>query len=107
MSFGISNNVKSEVRECTPDLFNQALDNPQVARICAEIEDALEACRRGELTKEEYETRKAVLKKRLPIFTFLSPPSRTDGARTTMPCRVVSPFMTWTTYRTPGRSGRR
>jgi hypothetical protein len=70
MSFGIANNVKSEVRVCTPDLLNQALDNPQVARTCAEIEDALEACRRGELTKEEYETRKAELKKRLPIFTF-------------------------------------
>ena len=70
MSFGIANNVKSEVRECTPDLFNRALDNPQVARTCAEIEDALEACRRGEITKEEYETRKAELKKRLPIFTF-------------------------------------
>ena len=70
MSFGIANNVRSEVRECTPDLLNQALDNPQVARTCAEIEDALEALRRGELTKEEYETRKAELKKRLPIFTF-------------------------------------
>ena len=70
MSFGIANNVRSEVRECTPDLLNQALDNPQVAKTCAEIEDALEALRRGELTKEEYETRKAELKKRLPIFTF-------------------------------------
>ena len=70
MSFGISNNIRSEVRECTPDLLNQALDNPQVAKTCAEIEDALEALRRGEVTKEEYETRKAELKKRLPIFTF-------------------------------------
>ena len=70
MSFGIANNVRSEVRECTPDLLNQALDNPQVAKTCAEIEDALEALRRGELTKEEYETQKANLKKRLPIFTF-------------------------------------
>ena len=70
MSFGIANNVRSEVRECTPDLLNQALDNPQVAKTCAEIEDALEALRRGELSKEEYETRKANLKKRLPIFTF-------------------------------------
>ncbi len=70
MSFGIANNVRSEVRECTPDLFNQALDSPQVAKTCAEIEDALEACRQGELAKEEYETLKAELKKRLPIFTF-------------------------------------
>ena len=70
MKFGIANNVRSEVRECTPALFNQALDAPQVARVCAEIEDALEACKRGELTQGEYETLKATLKKKLPIFTF-------------------------------------
>ena len=70
MKFGIANNVRSEVRECTPHLFNQTLDSPQVAKTCAEIEDALEAHQRGELTKDEYETLKAELKKRLPIFTF-------------------------------------
>ena len=70
MSFGIANNVRSEVRVCTPELLNQALDSVLVARTCAEIEDALEAYRRGELSKEEYETKKANLKKRLPIFTF-------------------------------------
>ena len=70
MKFGIANNVRSEVRECTPELFNRTLDSPQVARTCAEIEDALEACRHGELTQDEFETLKAQLKKRLPIFTF-------------------------------------
>ena len=70
MSFGIANNVRSEVRVCTPDLLNQALDSPQVAKICAEIEDSLEKYRRGELTKDEYETMKGELKKKLPIFTF-------------------------------------
>ena len=70
MSFGIANNVKSEVRECTPDLLSKALDSAQVAKICAEIEDALEKCRRGEITKEEHETLKAALKKKLPICTF-------------------------------------
>ena len=68
--FGIANNVRSEVRECTPDLLNQALDSSQVAKTCAEIEDALEKYRRGELTKDEYETLKAKLKRRLPICTF-------------------------------------
>ena len=68
--FGIANNVRSEVRECTPDLLNQALDAAPVARTCAEIEDALEKHRRGELTQAEYETIKANLKKRLPICTF-------------------------------------
>ena len=70
MSFGIAKNVRSEVRECTPELLNRVLDSARVARICAEIEDALEKCRNGELTKDEYETIKAEMKKKLPIFTF-------------------------------------
>ena len=70
MKFGIANNIRSEVRECTPDLLNQALDSPQVARTCAEIEDALEKSRKGEITQDEYETLKGQLKKRLPIITF-------------------------------------
>ena len=70
MNFGIAKDIRSEVRECTPDLLNAALDSVQVAKVCAEIEDALEACRRGELTKDEYETKKSELKKKLPIFTF-------------------------------------
>ena len=68
--FGIAKDIRSEVRECTPDLLNQALDSAHVARVCAEIEDALEKCRRGEITKEEYETIKSALKKKLPIITF-------------------------------------
>ena len=70
MSFGIAKDIRSEVRACTPALLNQALDSPKVAKTCAEIEDALEKCRRGELTQDEYETLKGQLKKRLPIFTF-------------------------------------
>ena len=68
--FGIAKDIRSEVRVCTPDLLNQAFDSPRVAKICAEIEDALEKCRRGEITQEEYETMKANLKKKLPILTF-------------------------------------
>ena len=70
MSFGIANNIRSEVRECTPELLNQALDSALVARTCSEIEDALEKFRRGELSQDEYETIKATLKKKLPIITF-------------------------------------
>ena len=68
--FGIAKDIRSEVRECTPDLLNQALDSPQVARVCAEIEDALEKSRQGEITQDEYETLNGQLKKRLPIITF-------------------------------------
>ena len=70
MSFGIGYNIKSKVRECTPELLNKVLDSPSVAKTCAELEDALEAFRRGELTKDEYETLKGELKKQLPIMTF-------------------------------------
>ena len=70
MKFGISNNVKSRVvRECTPELFHQALASPLVVRVCAEIEDALEAVRRGEMSKGDFETLKAARKKMLPVIT--------------------------------------
>ena len=69
MSFGIAKDVRSEVRVCTPELLNEALDSPQVAKTCAEIEDALEKQRRGEITLDEFETLKGQLKKRLPILT--------------------------------------
>ena len=69
MPFGIAKDIRSEVRVCTPELLNEALDLPQVAKTCAEIEDALEKCRRGEITQDEFETMKGQLKKRLPILT--------------------------------------
>ena len=69
MKFGIAKDIKSVVRVCTPALLNEALDSALVAQTCAELEDALEKCRRGELTKDEYETLKGKLKKRLPILT--------------------------------------
>ena len=68
--FGISNNVRCrEVRECTPELFWKAVRSPLVSDVCAQIADGLEKVRRGEMVKEDYETLKAGLKKRLPIFT--------------------------------------
>ena len=70
MNFGIATNIKSKVQVCTPALMDETLDSAHVAGICAEIEDALEAYRRGELTRDEYDTLKGELKKRLPIFTF-------------------------------------
>ena len=71
MSFGISNNVRSrEVRTCTPELFWKAVRSDYVARVCAGIADAWEQCKRGGLTKEEFNTLKNNEKKRLPIFTF-------------------------------------
>ena len=57
------------MRECTPALFNQVVDAEQTARVCAEIEDALERVKRGEMSREDFETFKAEQKKRLAIFT--------------------------------------
>ena len=71
MSFGISDNVRSKVvRTCTPELFHKAIDSQVVADVCAQIKDALEAVRRGEMTPEDFETLKGNLKKALIIFTF-------------------------------------
>ena len=70
MTFGISNSVKSQVVQvCTPELLNEALDSPQVGRVCAEIKDAWEQEKRGEITLEEFEEKKGRLKKQLPILT--------------------------------------
>ena len=70
MKFGISNNIKSRVvRECTPELFHQAMRSELVVEVCAEIADGKEKCLRGELTHEEFDTLKAGLKKRLPVIT--------------------------------------
>ena len=70
MSFGIAYNVKSKVRVCTPELFHRAIDSQVVAEVCAQIKDALEAVRRGEMSAEDFETLKGNLKKALIIFTF-------------------------------------
>ena len=71
MSFGIANNVRSkEVRTCTPELFHRALESRVVDEMCAQIKDALESVRRGEMSPEDFETLKGTLKKALIIFTF-------------------------------------
>jgi hypothetical protein len=70
MRFGISNSVRSRVvRECTPERFHRVTESKLVAEVCAEIEDALEQTRRGEMSREDFEAFKAKAKKRLPIFT--------------------------------------
>lgn len=69
MSFGVALSVRSRVRECTPALFNQVVDDEKTARVCADIEDALERMRRGEMSREDFETYKSEQKRRLAIFT--------------------------------------
>ena len=70
MSFGISNSVKSQqVQICTSEMLREAMDSPHVAQVCAEIKDAWEQVKRGEITPEEFEEKKGRLKKQLPILT--------------------------------------
>ena len=70
MTFGISNSVKSQqVQICTPEMLREAMDSPLVAQVCAEIKDAWEQEKRGEITAEEFEEVKGRLKKQLPILT--------------------------------------
>ncbi|MBO5171741.1 MAG: VirE protein [Bacteroidaceae bacterium] len=70
MTFGISNSVKSQqVQICTPEMLREAIDSPLVAQVCAEIKDAWEQEKRGEITLEEFEEKKGRLKKQLPILT--------------------------------------
>ena len=70
MAFGISQSVRSrEVQVCTPELFHQATKSSKVKDVCAQIEDALERKRRGEIGQEDYDTMKTRLKSQLPILT--------------------------------------
>ena len=89
MSFGISDSVMSRaVQVCTPELFHKAIQSKVVKDVCAQIEDALESRRRGEMSKEDFETLKSQLKKRL------MPPSRMVGERTREPSPAGFPSMT-------------
>ena len=55
MSFGYSHSFKDRVQKCTPQLLYQALDSEGTAKVCAEIADALESVKRGEMSREDFE----------------------------------------------------
>ena len=67
---GIAKTIKDNVQTCTSEKLNEALDSPHVAEVCRAIAQALEAHRKGEMTKEEFEATKARMKKQLPILTL-------------------------------------
>ena len=50
-------------------MLREAIDSPLVAMVCADIKDAWEQEKRGEITPEEFEEKKGRLKKQLPILT--------------------------------------
>ena len=63
--------------------FYKAVDSEKTGRICAELEDALEQVRRGEISKDEYKTIKAEKKKGCKFYTphahFKNGYKRRDG----------------------------
>lgn len=66
---GFAQNVKSNVTNCTIEMLYAAMDAATTAQICAEIEDALERVKRGEMTREDFETYKRDRKKQLMVLT--------------------------------------
>lgn len=77
---GYAPSVKSSVTPCTLENLYASMDSPRTAQLCAEIADALEQVKRGELSREDFETLKRDRKKELPVLT----PHATfqDGVRT-------------------------
>ena len=70
MAIGYSENIRAQVvQKCTPELLHQALRSSKVNMVCAQLADALESRRRGELGNEDYEEMKRKLKAQLPILT--------------------------------------
>ncbi len=68
-SMGIAQNVKSSVTNCTLEMLYAAMDSDTTAKICADIEDALEQVKRGEMSREDFETYKRDKKKELMVIT--------------------------------------
>ena len=66
---GFAPNVKSSVTTCTIENLYAAMDAEKTAHICAEIEDALERVKRGEMSREDFETYKRDKKKELMVLT--------------------------------------
>ena len=64
---GIAKTIKDNVQTCTSEKLNEALDSPHVAEVCRAIAQAVEACHKGEMTKEEFEALKSAKKKLLGI----------------------------------------
>ncbi|MCH3980816.1 MAG: hypothetical protein LKE41_02665 [Prevotella sp.] len=55
---------------CTADILHAVMRSAIVAKTCAEIADCREQVLRGEMLREDFETKKSELKRRLPAFCF-------------------------------------
>ena len=66
---GFSQNHYSKVQPCTVEMLNAALDSAEVKNVCDNIAQKLEAVKRGEATRTEFDDYKTAMKKQLPVLT--------------------------------------
>ena len=66
---GFAQSVYSSVTTCTLENLYAAMDSLTTAQICADIEDGLEKVKRGEMSREDFETFKREKKKELMVLT--------------------------------------
>ena len=66
---GFAQSVKSSVTPCTLENLYAAMDAEVTNHVCADIEDALEKVKRGEMSREDFETFKREKKKELMVLT--------------------------------------
>ena len=66
---GFAQSVKSSVTHCTLENLYAAMDAEVTNHVCADIEDALEKVKRGEMSREDFETFKREKKKELMVLT--------------------------------------
>ena len=79
IQMGFAPSVKSSVTPCTVENLYAAMDSEMTAKICADIEDALERVKRGEMCREDFEAYKRDRKQQLMVLTPHA--TFTDGVR--------------------------
>ena len=69
--FDYINNIRSHhTVPCTAEILHTVMRSTIVGQTCAEIADCHEQMLRGEMSREDFETKKSELKRRLPAFCF-------------------------------------
>ena len=69
--FDYTSNIRSrKAIPCTPEMFDIVVGSTKVSQVCAEIADYREKKLRGEMSREDFETKKSELKRQLPAFLF-------------------------------------
>ncbi len=66
----ISNIRSHHTVPCTTEILHTVMRSTVVGQTCAEIADCHEQLLRGEMSREDFETKKSELKRRLPAFCF-------------------------------------